>query len=1130
MAIVTGDRYLEKLVKFVDQQAEALIDGTKVLKLNPAGLHYVQSRLEALQELERLLAGAPVDYLRAYVSDLGDHRALEQLRRILRLLTTLKVVSVLTPPARDPTPLSFLPFGRLKVLELRGCDLSTSAAKGLLELRHTLEKIICHNSTDALRHVFASRIAEIKGSPQWNRLSFVSCACNGLLLMDESLQLLPVVETLDLSRNKFAKVDNLRKCAKLKHLDLGFNHLRSVSSFSEVSCHIAKLVLRNNALTTLRGVENLKSLEGLDVSYNIISNFLELEFLAVLPSLRSLWLEGNPLCCARWYRAHVFSYFNRPENLKLDDKEISTREYWKMTIIVARRQKRPSSFGFYYPAKYDSEGEGVINKKRIKASRLACIENEQENTCIYSDLDSVSCDNEMQSKEENNISEDEAEIVDLMKRVEQLKKERSILWLREFKDWMDHPSENFADDGFNTAMLHPGKENYKKGGKSMRHLSESSRYVSESVEASRDESSMNVLESDNSFADTSASVNANRYFDHIFSSGIPGGFSLPGLRTMEVKQEYQKSYLHDETGCGSILAESSHRNIFSLEETNRMVENASVSHLNSIENITESNSSSATLGSPPHYKKDLLRRQNLVEEILQLSAESYSVASSDSDTSCSENDYSEAGIPSEEYLNGSSEGHSPANFFEHAYYENGNNTSHGSENGVCIVDSCAEQAPRTNKFVNMKQSLSLSSELGAGSNNLETSSSVNQEADWFEKRKSGRKPKRRVISLLEENSCQYVPQESNGSLGDSGVHLKEMEGKNSSKDNDHQKYFDRNQIKNAISKLPLDNGVRYSDAECSSRGKNDFIVDYFNKNVADLRVHETCRLYMRCNCMVDQSFCKEREVTLVLSSEEKWYVLLVGVAFNGSEKTLDLLGSHRVEDIRVVVVGLSLQVVRVCVEGSVAYLFITRSFKKSIQLLCTLKVSGSSAPNDKCSLRSLEQVQVELFEKEICQGLKLSIFQYSMVFFQKGGNEEESWLSRSLFVIGGQVLVCVEDIIQFSSLLNDASSPPYFSLDSCCNIADVSELIIESRERHCVTLSLECSTTKVPSSMKILKMVGTNRKKETWKLKWFSEESLSQFVALVKAIHPGITSSPLHLGISFAWLWVCRVRSCVGIL
>lgn len=53
--------------------------------------------------------------------------------------------------------------------------------------------------------------------------------------MDESLQLLPVVETLDLSRNKFAKVDNLRKCIKLKHLDLGFNSLRNIASLSQVT-------------------------------------------------------------------------------------------------------------------------------------------------------------------------------------------------------------------------------------------------------------------------------------------------------------------------------------------------------------------------------------------------------------------------------------------------------------------------------------------------------------------------------------------------------------------------------------------------------------------------------------------------------------------------------------------------------------------------------------------------------------------------------------------------------------------------------------------------------------------------------------------------------------------------------
>eukprot|EP00249_Psilotum_nudum_P027378 c3495_g1_i1 orf=2-553(-) len=184
MAIVTGDRYLDLLARFVEEHAGALLDGSLVLKLNPVGLHYVQTRLEALHELERLRTGAPVDYLRAYIADLGDHRALEQLSRVLGFLPAVKVVSVLPRPARDPSPITLLPFGRLRSLELRGCNLSSSAARGLLELRPILEKLICHNSAEALRHIFAERMVEIQDTQVWTRLATIFCVYNGMLLMD----------------------------------------------------------------------------------------------------------------------------------------------------------------------------------------------------------------------------------------------------------------------------------------------------------------------------------------------------------------------------------------------------------------------------------------------------------------------------------------------------------------------------------------------------------------------------------------------------------------------------------------------------------------------------------------------------------------------------------------------------------------------------------------------------------------------------------------------------------------------------------------------------------------------------------------------------------------------------------
>ncbi|KAH9618866.1 hypothetical protein KSS87_014147 [Heliosperma pusillum] len=664
MEIVTGDRYLESLVKFVEKKSSGLIEGTITLKLNAVGLHYVESRLEALHELESLISGAPVDYLRAYVSDLGDHRALEQLRRILCRLTMLKIVSVLPTPTRDPTPLSLLPFGRLKVLELRGCDLSTSAAKGLLDLRHTLEKLICHNSTDALRHVFASRIADIKESPQWIRLSFVSCACNGLILMDESLQLLPVVETLDLSRNKLAKVDNLRKCTKLSHLDLGFNQLGSVSLFREVKCHITKLVLRSNALTSLKGIESLRTIEGLDVSYNIISNFMELEVLSSLPVLKNFWLEGNPLCCARWYRPQV----------TLDDKELSTREFWKRQIIIARRQRKPASYGFYSPASEGNEREGLINGKRKKNSRLACIESEDYGSNVSFEQDSLSGENESQDGGEKAPSDNEGEINSLINRIERMKKERSKLWLEDFTGWTNQGSENMIDESRHIpAVLSFGRSNLTSTRNGM-HVGESSRYsecVSDSGTGSEVDKNMNFLESSTSFTSSYAN-HAHRWHESDTARTNVEGYT---------------------TSFGSTPVRDMR--------------------------------SSSRGKSPPHYREDILyRRHFLEEEILQLSADSLSVASSDSDTSCDEDiDINSKTLP--------------------LLVENAAPTYSVDQRGVEALRSPDSYAPKSVDELDRRKD---------SSPHIDDYDDVtfNQHSEHYEKRSAKRKLKKRAVSLLRD--------------------------------------------------------------------------------------------------------------------------------------------------------------------------------------------------------------------------------------------------------------------------------------------------------------------------------------------------------------------------------------------
>ncbi|XP_056170286.1 uncharacterized protein LOC115680340 isoform X2 [Syzygium oleosum] len=998
MAIVTGDRYLERLVRFVEAQAGPLIDGTLVLKLNPVGLHYVQSRLESLHELERLLAGAPVDYLRAYVSDLGDHRALEQLRRILRLLTSLKVVSVLPPQSRDPTPLSLLPFGRLRFLELRDCDLSTSAARGLLELRHTLEKLICHNST--------------------------------------------------------------------------------------VTSHIVKLVLRNNAITSLYGIENLKSLEGLDVSYNVISNFLELEVLAALPSLLSLWLEGNPICSARWYRPQVFSLFTYPDKLKLDDKGISKREYWKRQILVAARQKRPASFGFYSPAKDDAEGEGSINRKKKKQPRIASIDSEEESTCICSDHDSISCDNEVSSREENVRGDDEAEIVDLMNRAEVMKKERSVFWLREFKEWIDQSSETLLENG-------------KFDSRNKRwHFGENSKYTSDSFQDSGDGSSTNILDSDRSLALS----HGHRFLDQVNGVVNAGGVSLLDMG--------RTNLTHEHNYHGSKHTKGSHHN--KLAANGQQMAANSIISVPSGDDAIEKRSWSSYHGSPPHYRENILQRHDsLVEEILQLTADSYSAASSDN-TSCSEDDLTEFGTSVSDVdkrLNGGTRNWKVDGHFLINSFEDSKNPSPGTgEIREFFIDVPAKQPSRI---------LDLDVQYYSGSHYHEGEllESVKEGVKLSEKRKSKRKPKKRIVPLSEESRGADKSGASSASGGPTDTSsLEDGQTKQIFKGGDLEEVYEK-QAWDAVSTQK--NDTTTAREKSSTGGTDEFIETYFNMNVATSRTYETCEQYLRCDCVLEQeSIYREREVALLRSSEHRLYVLLIAFRFDGSGTILSMLGCHMAEEIREVSIGMGFHIVRVCIDTGARYLFITRSIDKSRLLLETLEIIN--VLDTKCSLKSLEPVQFELFSKQIGGGAKVNIFQYSMILFCHDKVKDQSWASRSLFVTGGQLLICIEDIKQFGTLSRDSSSPPYFSLVSTCSIADVSEMVIESGVSYCVTLALERAAQEFRPSTKAHNKIAATPHGNlssgilSWKLKWSSETGLFQFVALLKALHAG-TGSPLFI-------------------
>lgn len=184
--------------------------------------------------------------------------------------------------------------------------------------------------------------------------------------------------------------------------------------------------------------------------------------------------------------------------------------------------------------------------------------------------------------------------------------------------------------------------------------------------------------------------------------------------------------------------------------------------------------------------------------------------------------------------------------------------------------------------------------------------------------------------------------------------------------------------------------------------------------------------------------------------------------------------------------------------------------KRSRELLGVFDFLDSSGIKDHCSLMSLELVQIKLLEETVFRGSEINIFQYSIVFFWHDRLEDDMWLPRSLFILDGYLILCTEDFSQFGSF-----SPSYFSQDSCGTIGNVSEMVIDTSDNLFIILLLECTSEFHPSgkSGRTEDCVLVNKKPAsdplTWKLKWFSEDAMLNFVALIKAIHAQATATPL---------------------
>eukprot|EP00912_Choanoflagellata_sp_UC4_P000452 UC4_evm1s285 len=131
---------------------------------------------------------------------------------------------------------------------------------------------------------------------------------------------LPALRQLKLSNSIIGSVRDLgttlQNITVLWMARCGLSDLDGISAFPK----LRELYLAFNNITDCSSISLLDDLEVLDREGNRIRTTSQIEFLGLCPSLRSLTLEGNPICASETYRAQVRDTL--PDLQKLDDLSV----------------------------------------------------------------------------------------------------------------------------------------------------------------------------------------------------------------------------------------------------------------------------------------------------------------------------------------------------------------------------------------------------------------------------------------------------------------------------------------------------------------------------------------------------------------------------------------------------------------------------------------------------------------------------------------------------------------------------------------------------------------------------------------------------------------------------------------
>ncbi|XP_018598378.1 serine/threonine-protein kinase 11-interacting protein isoform X2 [Scleropages formosus] len=303
---------VQSLATLLRDCGDSVLNGTSTLTLRVGCLQHLTRLFE-----QYLLARTHQHGFLALPSHPADTASLLQVQFLFDMLQKTVSLKLISPPgSRIQSMLKCIP---------------PHCLEGLRAVYSQLEVFICSKSLNTLEEILSLRGGDLSSALPWLELHTLNFSYNSIICLDESLGLLNILKSLDLSHNKIQDCSEfLLPLAELEHLNLGYNFLQRAPLLGlSARNKLLTLVLRNNELETINGVEQLCNLQHLDLSYNLLVEHSQLAPLSLLHCLRTLHLEGNPLFFQRSHRISTVGHLSPRAahvRLQLDGRPLTSSE------------------------------------------------------------------------------------------------------------------------------------------------------------------------------------------------------------------------------------------------------------------------------------------------------------------------------------------------------------------------------------------------------------------------------------------------------------------------------------------------------------------------------------------------------------------------------------------------------------------------------------------------------------------------------------------------------------------------------------------------------------------------------------------------------------------------------------